>query len=321
MANRQVNYTIPLYFDQSLSYLELVGNLEAQFQEVKDKTDNLLQAITYNKTIHKTQITGDLDVTGTISGNIEIGSGTITANVIGDLTGTADKALELDVEDTSATKPVRFVDGVPVEITGSLDNNCASANKWAQPITIRLTGGATSAPITIDGSGNVTIPNQLAYTPEPGSISEIPNDLEVKGQLTLSAGESPYGEGIYVEAGNVEIAGTGSFIGNLDGVASSATLAGTASKLSVNAGASDTPVYFSNGVPVQCASELAVNISGNAATATSATSATNATNATNATLARGTTAIQYGTENVSSHTFPAGYVAQAGDIYIKYIDE
>lgn len=47
-----------------------------------------------------------------------------------------------------------------------------------------------------------------------------------------------------------------------------AATATTASKLSTNAGSSTIPVYFSGGVPVQCSNTLAVNISGNAASAT-----------------------------------------------------
>ena len=46
-------------------------------------------------------------------------------------------------------------------------------------------------------------------------------------------------------------------------------------------GDSTTPIYIDNGVPTACGGSLAVDITGNAATATSATSATSATTATN----------------------------------------
>lgn len=49
-------------------------------------------------------------------------------------------------------------------------------------------------------------------------------------------------------------------------------------------GDSTTPIYIDNGVPTACGGSLAVDITGNAATATSATSATTATNANNAKL-------------------------------------
>lgn len=52
-----------------------------------------------------------------------------------------------------------------------------------------------------------------------------------------------------------------------------AATATTASKLSKNAGSATKPVYFSEGVPVQCNDTLDNNISGNAATATLASSA------------------------------------------------
>lgn len=50
----------------------------------------------------------------------------------------------------------------------------------------------------------------------------------------------------------------------------SVNYAASAGKLTTNAGSATKPIYFSNGVPVQCNDTLANNISGNAATATSA---------------------------------------------------
>lgn len=47
--------------------------------------------------------------------------------------------------------------------------------------------------------------------------------------------------------------------------------AGAADKLTVNAGDSNTPVYFKDGIPVACTS-LDLNTSGNAASATKLTS-------------------------------------------------
>ena len=46
----------------------------------------------------------------------------------------------------------------------------------------------------------------------------------------------------------------------------------SANKLNTNAGSTTLPVYFSNGVPVACSTNLAVNITGNAASATKLTS-------------------------------------------------
>lgn len=57
------------------------------------------------------------------------------------------------------------------------------------------------------------------------------------------------------------------FVGALSGNATSA------SKLTTSAGSSTKPIYFSNGIPVQCNNTLDNNISGNAATATVASSA------------------------------------------------
>ena len=63
--------------------------------------------------------------------------------------------------------------------------------------------------------------------------------------------------------------------------ADTASTAGTASALSTNAGSDTRPVYFQNGVPVQCGNELNVNISGTAAAATNAVNATNDGNGQN----------------------------------------
>lgn len=57
------------------------------------------------------------------------------------------------------------------------------------------------------------------------------------------------------------------FKGSLSGNASTATTATSANKLNTNAGSATRPVYFSNGIPVQCDGTLANSISGNAATA------------------------------------------------------
>lgn len=58
-----------------------------------------------------------------------------------------------------------------------------------------------------------------------------------------------------------------------------------ADKLNTDAGSSTRPVYFDNGVPVQCSSTLSVSISGSAASAANATNAGHATSADTATSA------------------------------------
>lgn len=58
------------------------------------------------------------------------------------------------------------------------------------------------------------------------------------------------------------------FHGALTGNADSAT---TADKLGTSAGNTSTPVYFANGIPLQCESTLSVDIDGNASTANQAT--------------------------------------------------
>lgn len=59
---------------------------------------------------------------------------------------------------------------------------------------------------------------------------------------------------------------------NYAGSSSAGGAATSANKLNTNAGSITLPVYFSNGVPVACSTNLAVNITGNAASATKLTS-------------------------------------------------
>lgn len=59
---------------------------------------------------------------------------------------------------------------------------------------------------------------------------------------------------------------------NYAGSSSAGGAATSANKLNTNAGSAIFPVYFSNGVPVACSTNLAVNITGNAASATKLTS-------------------------------------------------
>lgn len=73
---------------------------------------------------------------------------------------------------------------------------------------------------------------------------------------------------------------------NLDTSGTWSGKAGSADKLNSNAGNSDTPIYFENGVPKTCGNTLDVSIKGNAATATTATTATTA-NKTKASLTIG----------------------------------
>ena len=81
--------------------------------------------------------------------------------------------------------------------------------------------------------------------------------------------------------------------------------ASSASKLTTtSAGSSQKPVYFASGIPQECGSELAVSITGNAATATLANEATHAVNADNATNA--TEAAHAATADTATNATTAG---------------
>ncbi len=81
--------------------------------------------------------------------------------------------------------------------------------------------------------------------------------------------------------------------------------ASSASKLTTtSAGSSQKPVYFASGIPQECGSELAVSVTGNAATATLASEATHAANADNATNA--TEAAHAATADTATNATTAG---------------
>jgi len=153
---------------------------------------------------------------------------TISAAIIGDVTGTASKALQLVNASNvaysvgSSTQPVYFSNGVPTacgsSLAVSITGNAASAGAWASTATFWIADyyGNKGQAVAVDGSA------------QDGYTLKLPETIRA----------------------------------TLNGNASSAD------KLNTNAGSSTQPVYFSNGVPTACGNSLAVSITGNAATAT-----------------------------------------------------
>lgn len=158
---------------------------------------------------------------------------TISAALVGNVTGTADKAKALvnnsDVAYNvgSDTQPVYFENGIPKVVQGtlsiSISGNASTADSWSAPVNFSVADATqqhTGTAVSVDGSSS------------SGYILKLP--------ATIKA--------------------------TLEGNASSAD------KINTNAGSANKPVYFSNGIPVEVGDSLQVNITGTAASASVADS-------------------------------------------------
>lgn len=130
-------------------------------------------------------------------------------------------------------------------------------------------------------------PNKVNYTfigrVNPNSAANASIYIYNTGKVDATSGLPEYSSGSYVQLqGNVYTFGTYQYAfyfreslmsdSNYAGSASSGGAATSANKLNTNAGSAILPVYFSNGVPVACSTNLGVSITGNAASATKLTS-------------------------------------------------
>lgn len=114
--------------------------------------------------------------------------------------------------------------------------NAASATKLQTARTISLTGDATGS-VSFDGTTDVTITADVISTANVDDITN--NDSEDNANVNFNIGNKNFTKTV----NNVTHAT------NADN-ATNATNATTASKLGTNAGSTNNPVYFSNGVPV-----------------------------------------------------------------------
>lgn len=196
-------------------------------------------------------VTDSLYTTTTLS--FQPSTGTVRATKFkGALIGNADTATSaatLQTNAGSATQPVYFSGGKPIQCSGtlaySISGNAATATRLQ---TARSINGTN-----FDGTGNITTTNWgTSRTLTIGGTSK-----SVNGGSNVSWSLS--------EIGASAIGHTHNYAGSTSAGGS----ANSANKLNTNAGSGTRPVYFSNGIPVQCNDTLANSISGNAATATS----------------------------------------------------
>ena len=117
----------------------------------------------------------------------------------------------------------------------------------------------------------------------PSSIANTSIFIYNTSQIDATSGLPQYSSGSYTHlGGNIYTFGTYNYAfyfreslmsdDHYAGSASPGGAATSANKLNTNAGSAALPVYFSNGIPVACSTNLGVSITGNAASATKLTS-------------------------------------------------
>lgn len=116
--------------------------------------------------------------------------------------------------------------------------------------------------------------NKIRFAHDPNEAIYRINNYDLSAKYDLNANEitATYAKKTDLDTLTTTVNGkaNSSHIHNYAGSSSAGGAATSANKLNTNAGDSNTPVYFENGVPVACTS-LDLDTTGNAATATKAT--------------------------------------------------
>lgn len=252
-----------------------------------DRDGNVIST-TYVKTVNGTApVNGNVNVTAGLdpdavhkTGNETVaGIKTFTSNIVGSITGnaaTATQAGKLDPATDAGGRqvPVYFANGQPaacgdtlnVSISGTA-NGAIQANK----LNPSHDAGSSTRPIYFNGGQPALCGGTLAVdvTGNAGTADA----LKTSRTIALSGGATGTATA-FNGSGNISIPVTALDASKLTGTASvdttgNADTATQAGKLdpSTDAGSSTRPVYFNNGQPVQCGTSLAVDITGNAKTA------------------------------------------------------
>lgn len=326
----RINYTIPAYFDQSLSYLEMLGALADKVENIDEVFEIINQMFEFKD--GKITIKGDLSVTGELDSSTVVSKAdeanklTTPRNirVEGVVVGNADFDGSTDIYIPTSLG----TDTLDVNITG----NSTTATKLETPRQITLAGNVTGTG-TFDGSGNLTITTQV--TGGSTEINSTAGDFTIGtgsngGNAYVNGGIYAKSQGNYVEVvqgGELQLNAptatklkeaklitlSGDVNGSVSFDGSQSVLMSTtcghatyASKIqSGTVGGATQPVYIKNdGTLTACTdySQASVKYATTAGTATNATNADNATNATNADNATTTSQIQYGTALPTSTT-------------------
>lgn len=179
--------------------------------------------------------------------------------------------------DTSHTHDGRYY--TESEMDSKLSGKAASShNHSASNITsgtLPITRGGTGATTATGVLTNLGITATAAEINKLDGVTATTAELNILDGVTVTATELNYVDGV---TSNIQTQLNGkaasSHTHNYAGSSSVGGAATSANKLNTNAGDANTPVYFSNGVPVACTS-LDLNTSGNAATATKLATARN----------------------------------------------
>jgi Tfp pilus assembly protein FimT len=333
----RLNYTIPLYFDQSLSYLEMLGALSDRVEDIDGVFDKINEYFTFED--NKIIIKGDLAVTGELDSTTVV-SKADEANKLSTPRRIGLEGVLVGNAEFDGTKDIYIptslgTDTLDVNVTG----NATTATKLQTPRQITLAGNVTGTG-TFDGTGNLTITTQVtggsteinstagdftigtgtnggnAYVngaiyakDSTGNYVEVVQD----GELQLNAPTATKLKESQIISLQGDVTGTFSFDGSESKIVSTTCGHATyANKLQTGlVGGTTQPVYIkADGTVTACTdySQASVKYADSAGSASSCSNAVNAESATRADTASvsdTTNQIKYGTTlptDVSSYT-------------------
>lgn len=223
--------TQPVYFSNGTPVA--CGNtLDVNISKNAATASHLAESRTF--TINGTAADGGTSFNGSTDAALKLpkilnGFTSITANkFIGNIEGKATSADKLSTNAGTSSKPVYFANGIPVICDNELDVSIKGQAQLAAQL-------ATGRTISINGEAGTT---GTEFNGSKNIGLTIPQTLTGLTSITSSK-----------------------FIGDLEGTADEAK------KLTSSAGSNVKPIYFAEGVPVECSDSLDVNINKNAATA------------------------------------------------------
>ena len=190
----RINKTIPAYFDESLSYLEMLGILSGKVEEIKELSDKLNSVITVDEN-GNIVIQGNLDVTGELSSSTTVEKATTAERLVTprkiELSGVVNGEIGFDGSQDVI---------IPTSIIDEVNTNAASASKLKTPRKISLQGNVTGY-ANFDGSNDIVITTQVTggstdinstvgdFTVGTGSTG---GDLTVVGDIKYRQGSNDY---------------------------------------------------------------------------------------------------------------------------------